>query len=107
MSQWGLDLTPDMTMRLGAVAAVVILLLLLLASFLSRARVFCQYLEHMTGIRLSPVRVRRLYAGKGRAGVRDALIELLIREDLADPGRSVVTPDSKPDLAVFDSDRTA
>jgi hypothetical protein len=104
MNLGALDLTPDMMVRLGGVAGVVVLLLLLLASFMSRARVFCQYLEHMTGIRLSPARVRRLYSTRGRSGVRDALIDLLIREDLADSDRPVVTPDSKPDLSVFDSE---
>lgn len=102
MSLAAFDLTPDMAMRLGAVAGIVILLLLLVASFMSRARVFCQYLEHMTGIQLKPGHVRRLYASKGRVGVRDALIDLLIREDLKDPERSVVTPDSKPDLSIFE-----
>jgi hypothetical protein len=45
--------------------------------------------------------VRALYAKSGRGGVRDHLIDLLIREDLADEDR-VVTPDSKPDTSIFD-----
>jgi hypothetical protein len=45
-----------------------------------------------------------LYKKRGRGGVRDHLIDLLIREDLADSSR-VVTPDSKPDLSIFDTDR--
>ena len=76
-------------------------LLLLVASFLSRPRVFCQYLRHMTGIQLDPHLVQRTYRRKGRAGVRDLLMDLLIREDLSDP-RRVVTPDSAPDTSVFE-----
>ena len=96
-----LDLAPVTLYRLGAVLVVAVLLFLLLASFLSRARVFCQYLKHMTGIKLKPKAVQRLYKNSGRGGVRDHLIELLIREDLADPKRRV-TPDSKPDTSVFE-----
>ena len=57
----------------------------------------------MTGIELKPNKVRRLYKLRGRGGVRDHLIDLLIREDLADPNR-VVTPGSKPDTSVFETD---
>lgn len=99
-----LDLGPAAMYQLGAVAAVAVLLFLLVASFMSRSRVFCQYLKHMTGIQLSPATVRRLYTKGGRGGVRDHLIDLLIREDLADTSR-VVTPDSKPDLSIFDAGR--
>ena len=93
--------TPWMLIRLGAGVAIVVLLLLLLASFLSRPRVFCQYLRHMTGIELQSRKVQRIYRTKGRGGVRDHLIDLLIREDLADPKR-IVTPDSKPDTSMFE-----
>ncbi len=55
----------------------------------------------MTGIKLKPTAVQRIYKKGGRGGVRDHLIELLIREDLADPKRRV-TPDSKPDTSVFE-----
>src|SRR5512136_1439565 len=94
------DFSPTDSVRLVAVAAIVILLALLVISFLSRARVFCQYLKHMTGIELRPATVRRVYRQNGRGGVRDMLISLLIQEDLADPDR-VVTPDSKPDTSAF------
>jgi hypothetical protein len=97
-----LDLSPITLYQLGSVAVVAVLLLLLLASFMSRSRVFCQYLNHMTGIELRPGTVRGLFKRRGRAGVRDYLIELLIREDLADPNR-VVTPDSKPDTSIFEN----
>jgi hypothetical protein len=93
--------SPWMLIRLGGVAAILVLLLLLLASFLSRPRVFCQYLRYMTGIELQPRKVQRIYRSKGRGGVRDHLIDLLIREDLADPKR-IVTPDSKPDTSMFE-----
>ena len=97
-----LDFSPVVMYQLGAAVVVSVLLLLLLASFMSRARVFCQYLHHMTGIDLRPGTVRGLYKRRGKAGVRDYLIELLIREDLADPSR-VVTPDSKPDTSIFEN----
>ncbi len=98
-----LELSPNATFRLVAVAAIAILLTLLVASFISRSRVFCQYLAVMTGIELKPKKVRRVFKSKGRGGVRDLLIALLIQEDLADPSR-VVTPDSEPDTSIFDSD---
>ena len=59
-----------------------ILLLILIISFRSRAVVFCQYLEAMTGIRLKPSDVRRVYREKGRNGVRELFLDLIIREDL-------------------------
>ena len=102
MSLGDFDLAPSVIYQLGAVAVVAVLLALLLASFMSRARVFCQYLHYMTGIRLKPSTVQGLYARNGRGGVRDHLIDLLIREDLADEDR-VVTPDSKPDTSIFES----
>jgi len=59
-----------------------ILLLILIISFRSRAVVFCQYLEAMTGIRLKPSDVRRVYRERGRNGVRELFLDLIIREDL-------------------------
>jgi hypothetical protein len=59
-----------------------ILLLILVISFRSRAVVFCQYLEAMTGIRLKPSDVRRVFSAKGRNGVREMFLDLIIREDL-------------------------
>jgi len=97
-----LELPPAVLYQLGAVLVIVVLLLLLIASFMSRSRVFCQYLQHMTGIKLKPQSVRAIYKRMGRGGVRDHLIDLLIREDLADTSR-VVTPESKPDLSIFES----
>lgn len=60
----------------------VLLLLILIVSFRSRAVVFCQYLEAMTGIRLKPSDVRRVYRQNGRNGVRELFLDLIIREDL-------------------------
>lgn len=72
-----------------------VLLLLLVASFLSRPRVFTQYLQHMTGIKLSHRDVAAVFKERGQAGVRDLFIELIVREDLKDGPR--VTPDTPPD----------
>ncbi len=59
-----------------------VLLVILIISFRSRAVVFCQYLEAMTGIRLKPSDVRRVYKERGRNGVRELFLDLIIREDL-------------------------
>jgi hypothetical protein len=93
------------TVQLGGAILITVLLIVLIASFASRARVFCQYLEHMTGIELKPPRVKAKFKRGGRGAVRDMLIDLLIQEDLADPDRPLVTPDSKPDTSVFEVDR--
>lgn len=59
-----------------------VLLLILIISFRSRAVVFCQYLAAMTGISLKPSDVRRVYRERGREGVRELFLDLIIREDL-------------------------
>lgn len=59
-----------------------ILLLILVISFRSRAVVFCQYLQAMTGIKLKPADVRRVFRERGRNGVREMFLDLIIREDL-------------------------
>jgi len=64
------------------VAFAIVLLLILVVSFRSRAVVFCQYLETMTGIKLQPSEVRRIYKERGRDGVREFFLDLIIREDL-------------------------
>lgn len=73
----------DMTSLMPLVFAAVLLLILII-SFRSRAVVFCQYLEAMTGIRLQPSDVRRVYKERGRNGVRELFLDLIIREDLKD-----------------------
>ncbi|HEU4523041.1 MAG TPA: hypothetical protein VFT12_13620 [Thermoanaerobaculia bacterium] len=60
----------------------LILLVILIVSFRSRAVVFCQYLEAMTGVKLSPSDVRREFKARGRNGVREMFLDLFIREDL-------------------------
>lgn len=60
----------------------LILLVILVVSFRSRAVVFCQYLDHMTGVKLSPKEVRRVYKERGKAGVREFFLDLIIRQDL-------------------------
>ena len=64
----------------------VVLLLLLVVSFGSRPRVFSQYLRTMTGIAVSPGEIRRVFKQRGRAGVRELFLDLLIREDLREEG---------------------
>jgi len=101
-----LDLNADAGYTLIAVAGMAVLGMILIASFVSRSRVFCQYLKHMTGIELRPNAVKRVFRTNGRGGVRDLLMDLLIQEDLDDDSRKV-TPDSKPDTSVFDISKIA
>lgn len=91
-----LELSPEATTFL--MIATGTLLLLLLVSFLSRARVFTQYLEAMTGIKLAPREVARVFKARGKSGVRDMFLDLIIREDLRDGPR--ITPDSAPDTGI-------
>ncbi|MBV9497471.1 MAG: hypothetical protein JOZ54_24760 [Acidobacteria bacterium] len=63
-------------------AFALVLLALLVASFRSRAIVFCQYLRTMTGIELQPSLVRRVYRESGKEGVRELFLDLIIQEDL-------------------------
>ena len=92
-----IDLSPQVTTFL--VVGVGVLLLLLVVSFLSRPRVFTQYLHTMTGIKLSARDVARVYKQRGKAGVRDMFLELIIREDLKSGPR--ITPDSLPDTELL------
>ncbi len=101
-----LDLNADATYTLIAVAGMALLGMILIASFISRSRVFCQYLKHMTGIELKPGVVRKVFQANGKGGVRDFLMDLLIEQDLADDSRKV-TPNSKPDTSVFDISKIA
>ncbi len=88
--------------RFGALAVVFFLLVMLIISFRSRARVFCQYLKHMTGIGLKPGRVQALYKSRGKAGVRDLLIDLIIQQDLDDPDQQI-TPGDEPKSSIYES----
>jgi len=63
-------------------AFALLLLAILIISFRSRAVVFCQYLQTMTGIKLRPADVRRVYREGGADAVRAYFLDLIIREDL-------------------------
>jgi hypothetical protein len=92
-----IDLSPEAVTLLVVLTGV--LLLFLIVSVLSRPRIFTQYLRHMTGIRLSPRDVSRVFKTRGRAGVRDMFLDLIIREDLRDG--PTITPDTPPDREVL------
>ena len=80
-------------------AATGALLLALVLSITMRPRIFTQYLEHMTGIQLSPRDVARVFKTRGKAGVRDMFLELIIMEDLRDGPK--ITPDTPPDREIL------
>ncbi len=85
------------SVQLWSVVFAVILLTILIISFVARARVFCQYLRYMTGISLTPTEVRKVFRLRGKAGVRELFLDLLIREDLRDsPTITPETPRAKP-----------
>lgn len=63
-------------------AFALLLLAILIISFRSRAVVFCQYLQAMTGVKLRPTDVRRVYKDGGPDAVRTYFLDLIIREDL-------------------------
>jgi len=92
-----IELSPQMNTFL--IISVGVLLLLLVVSFLSRPRVFTQYLHTMTGIKLSARDVARVYRQRGKAGVRDMFLELIIREEVKSGPR--ITPDSIPDTELL------
>ncbi|MBK5259902.1 MAG: hypothetical protein JJE51_09930 [Thermoanaerobaculia bacterium] len=73
----------------------LVLLVILIISFRSRAVVFCQYLEAMSGIKLKPSDVRRVFNKNGRNGVREMFLDLIIREDLKQ-GPLDIPGDEKP-----------
>ncbi|SRR5712691_6029256 len=92
----------NITVAMPLIFAVVLLLILII-SFRSRAVVFCQYLEAMTGIRLKPSDVRRVFDQTGRNGVREMFLDLIIRQDLKEgpmeiPGEH--KEESKDEVAV-------
>lgn len=79
---------------------VVVLLFILVVSFGSRAKVFCQYLNYMTGIRLTPREVKMVFRKAGKPGVRELFLDLLIRADLEES--PVITPDSQAQKPMTD-----
>ena len=78
----------------------VVLLVILMISFGSRGRVFCQYLKYMTGIQLTPREVMKVYRMKGKPGVRELFLDLLIRADLEDS--PTITPETEAEKPVAD-----
>ena len=71
-----------------------VLLAILIISFGARAVVFCQYLKQMTGIELKPSDVKRAFNDRGRNGVREMFLDLIIREDLK--GGPIEVPEAPP-----------
>ncbi|HXA17827.1 MAG TPA: hypothetical protein VN380_12595 [Thermoanaerobaculia bacterium] len=69
-----------------------VLLVILIISFRSRAVVFCQYLQTMTGIKLKPYEVARVFRQRGKDGVREFFLDLIIKEDLKQ-GPLAIPPD--------------
>jgi hypothetical protein len=69
-----------------------VLLVILIISFRSRAVVFCQYLQAMTGIKLKPYEVARVFRQRGKDGVREFFLDLIIKEDLKQ-GPLVIPPE--------------
>ena len=72
-----------------------VLSFILFVSFGSRAKVFCQYLKYMTGIKLTPREVKRVFRQGGKPGVRELFLDLLIRADLEDDATMTITPSSQ------------
>ena len=88
-------------------AFALLLLVILVISFRSRAVVFCQYLETMTGIKLRPGDVRRVYREGGADAVRQYFLDLIIREDLRQgpieiPVASQKSESERPPVGVAD-----
>lgn len=104
MSITGLFQLNSLTSAMPLVFALV-LLVILIVSFRSRAVVFCQYLETMTGIRLKPSEVRKVFDSAGRNGVREMFLDLIIREDLKEG--PVVIPDEQQKDDVAQKDEVA
>src|SRR5436853_5838838 len=61
--------------------SLAVLVTILIVSFRSSAVVFSQYLERMTGIKLKPADVRSAFKRDGQNGVREMLLDLIIRQD--------------------------
>jgi hypothetical protein len=82
-------------MGLVLLAFAGILFLILLISFRSRATVFCQYLKAMTGVELKPRQVRSVYKERGKDGVREMFLDLIIKEDLRETGPLQIPPEMR------------
>jgi hypothetical protein len=71
---------------LSLLAFAVVLLFILIISFRSRAIVFCQYLKTMTGVELKPKQVSGIFKKRGKDGVREMFLDLIIKQDLNETG---------------------
>jgi len=87
----------ELTYIVGA-GAIGLLLFILVVSFASRPKVFCQYLKAMAGIDMKPGMVRQAYKLRGKEGVRELFLDLIIREEAQ--SSPPITPDSKPQKPV-------
>jgi hypothetical protein len=85
-----MNMSPLFEMRgatgLGLLAFAGVLLFILVVSFRSRATVFCQYLKAMTGVELKPQKVRSVFKERGKDGVREMFLDLIIKQDLQETG---------------------
>lgn len=94
----------ELNTAVGILAAI--LGFILVVSFATRARVFCQYLRHMTGIELTPGEVKQIFKLRGPEGVRELLMDLIIREDLkSGPLDPETAHAEKPASALLDETR--
>ncbi len=90
------------TFELILATIVAGLFLILIVSFRSRAYVFCQYLRLMTGIHLTPREVKKVFGLRGKEGVRELFLDLMIREDLKEAAPiTPETPRSTPAAALI------
>lgn len=95
-----------MDLNYTVAVVTVVLVLILIISFATRARVFCQYLRHMTGLELTPGEVRQIFKARGPEGVRDLFMDLMIREDLkSGPLDPETARAKKPAAALLDETR--
>jgi hypothetical protein len=74
----------------------ILLLFILVVSFRSRSIVFCQYLKAMTGVELKPTQVKQVYREKGKDGVRELFLDLIIKEDLKTGPLQIPGPGASP-----------
>ena len=74
-------------------AFAALLLFILVVSLQSRATVFCQYLKAMTGIELKPRDIGSVFKAQGQDGVRELLLDLIIKEDLRQTGPLQIPPE--------------
>jgi hypothetical protein len=72
-----------------------VLLFILVVSFRSRATVFCQYLKTMTGVELKPRQVRGVFKARGKDGVREMFLDLIIKQDLSESGPLQIPRDAR------------